>query len=337
MNNAVNDLVRSVIRKNALSECSVSELERLVAQYPYFGPAQFLLAQKLKEENSPLYEQQYQKAILYFKDHLWFDYLSRNEDINGIIQPAAITEPVAQQPPAENQFPAETTNEVEQSTDHSPEQQTAQQETTENIPVEIHSSSDSVNGHEQVNNNGSDQQTDQWKAEPELKTQEEPTITSVEEPEPDQEETSPEEEQETGPALPQFKIQPLNAQAATLTFEPYHTIDYFASQGIKVKEEEKPKDRFSQQLKSFTEWLKAMKKLPETETTLPPATPDDPKVTKMAEHSLVDRDVVTEAMADVWEQQGNREKAIETYSKLSLLNPSKSAYFAAKIEHLKHP
>jgi len=55
----------------------------------------------------------------------------------------------------------------------------------------------------------------------------------------------------------------------------------------------------------------------------------------MAAHSLADGDVVTEAMADVWEKQGNHEKAIETYRKLSLLNPSKSAYFAAKIERIK--
>ena len=45
--------------------------------------------------------------------------------------------------------------------------------------------------------------------------------------------------------------------------------------------------------------------------------------------------VVTEAMAEVWLKQGNKQKAIETYNKLSLLNPSKKAYFAAQIEHLK--
>jgi len=45
--------------------------------------------------------------------------------------------------------------------------------------------------------------------------------------------------------------------------------------------------------------------------------------------------VVTEAMAEVWEKQGNAVKAQELYEKLSLLDPAKSAYFAAKIEHLK--
>src|SRR5690606_32245525 len=57
-----------------------------------------------------------------------------------------------------------------------------------------------------------------------------------------------------------LKIEPATAPQAPLTFEPYHTIDYFASQGIRIKEDARPGDRFSQQLKSFTEWLKSMKR-----------------------------------------------------------------------------
>jgi hypothetical protein len=45
--------------------------------------------------------------------------------------------------------------------------------------------------------------------------------------------------------------------------------------------------------------------------------------------------VFTEAMAEVWIKQGNVSKAIEVYNKLCLQNPSKSTYFAAKIDHLK--
>jgi len=40
-------------------------------------------------------------------------------------------------------------------------------------------------------------------------------------------------------------------------------------------------------------------------------------------------------MADVLVQQGRTNKAVEVLKKLSLLNPSKSTYFAAKIEQLK--
>jgi len=119
-----------------------------------------------------------------------------------------------------------------------------------------------------------------------------------------------------------------------LTFEPYHTVDYFASQGIKLSQEEVSKDNFGKQLKSFTEWLRSMKRLPAPDAQKP-ETVMEQKVQHMAEGSIHQSDVVTEAMAEVWLKQGNTQKAIETYNKLSLLNPSKKAYFAAKIDNLK--
>lgn len=139
------------------------------------------------------------------------------------------------------------------------------------------------------------------------------------------------------PALNEMKKseEPKTAnQNEELIFEPYHTVDYFASQGIQLKEEEKPADRFGQQLKSFTDWLKAMKRLPEAMTQNLQAGNEE-KVEHLAGLSLEDSSVITEAMAEVWMKQGNYEKAIEVYSKLSLQNPSKSSYFAAKIEQLK--
>ena len=136
--------------------------------------------------------------------------------------------------------------------------------------------------------------------------------------------------------MPKFTFQPVDTSKAQLTFEPYHTIDYFASQGIRPTAEEKPKDQFSRQLKSFTEWLKVMKKLPVTEIAAAVSVVDEKKVEKMAELSINDREVVTEAMAEVWEKQGNQVKAREIYDKLSLLNPDKSSYFAAKIDQLKN-
>lgn len=120
---------------------------------------------------------------------------------------------------------------------------------------------------------------------------------------------------------------------APLLFEPYHTVDYFASQGIKNAIDEAPKDKFGKQLKSFTDWLKMMKKLPVTELEKTDASAEK-GVESLAAHSISGADVITESMAEVWLKQGNREKAIEIYRKLSLQNPSKSPYFAAKIEGL---
>jgi len=120
-----------------------------------------------------------------------------------------------------------------------------------------------------------------------------------------------------------------------LSFEPYHTVDYFASQGIKLVQEEKPTDHLGQQLKSFTEWLKTLKRLPQAEIEKNIDTSSEEKVLQLADKSITEGEVVTETMAEVWLKQGDKEKAIGVYNKLSLLNPSKSAYFAAKIDQLK--
>ena len=118
-------------------------------------------------------------------------------------------------------------------------------------------------------------------------------------------------------------------------FEPYYTVDYFASQGIKNVIEEKPRDRFSQQLKSFTEWLKTIRQLPPQQIAAMSDSGSEEKVVQLATHSLDEKEVETEAMAEVWIKQGHPEKATEIYRKLSLLNPSKSSYFAVLIEKLK--
>jgi hypothetical protein len=125
-------------------------------------------------------------------------------------------------------------------------------------------------------------------------------------------------------------------QDDALSFEPYYTIDYFASLGIRYVPEEAPSDRFSQQLKSFTDWLKVMKRLPLVASVLTEqAEAEENSMQSIADRSNEEKEVVTETMAEVLARQGKLEKAIEIYRKLSLLNPSKRAYFAARIEDLK--
>ena len=116
-------------------------------------------------------------------------------------------------------------------------------------------------------------------------------------------------------------------------FESYHTIDYFASQGIKLMQEEL-KDKLGKQLKSFTDWLRSMKRVgPVESTSLDEIT--NQSIQRIAEHSIEEKEVLTEAMAEVWAKQGNNAKAIRVYEKLSLLNPAKTPYFAGRIEKLK--
>jgi hypothetical protein len=122
----------------------------------------------------------------------------------------------------------------------------------------------------------------------------------------------------------------------SVPIDPYYTIDYFASQGIKLDLEKNPQDQLGKNLKKFTQWLKHMKKLgPEdaTEAIIKKETETD--IVRIADSSNTVREVVTEAMASVLEKQGKKDKAIELYNKLSFLNRDKSAYFAHKIKNLK--
>jgi hypothetical protein len=133
-------------------------------------------------------------------------------------------------------------------------------------------------------------------------------------------------------------FKPVISESEEPVFEPYHTIDYFASQGIKLRQEDL-KDKLGKQLKSFTEWLRSMKRIAPTQSEEIPNNPFDESVQQsiqeIAGHSVEGKDVVTEAMAEVWLKQGSKQKAIAIYEKLSLQNPAKSPYFAARIEQIK--
>jgi hypothetical protein len=288
MNVEINKLVKSLLDKDSLEQCSLQELEHFADRHPYFGAAQLLLTKKLQKENPERYNEQLQKTFLFFHNPLWVEHLM-NETGNAQIAAPEKKEVQLEETIIEEEVITEKQIEIPAQTSIEPVEITSLQE-------------------EPVN---------------ELKTEfdnsfSEPPINI--------------------PALKMESIDPIKAE---LVFEPFHTVDYFASQGIKFKEEEKPTDKFGLQLKSFTDWLKTMKRLPiaditsTEETNTGNSNKGDVKVEEMAEHSLTERIVLTEAMAEVWEKQGNLTKAIEVYNKLSLLDPSKSPYFAAKIEGLK--
>lgn len=114
-----------------------------------------------------------------------------------------------------------------------------------------------------------------------------------------------------------------------------HTIDYFASQGIKVDLSSIPQDKLTAHLRKFTDWLKQIKQAQGTPNDLGTTLEMEKAVAETAKNSNETREVLTETMADVLEKQGQVEKAIQLYIKLSFINPEKSSYFAAKIEQLK--
>jgi predicted Zn-dependent protease len=93
-------------------------------------------------------------------------------------------------------------------------------------------------------------------------------------------------------------------------------------------------DKLGNQMKSFTAWLKSMKKLHPSKLEEQNLATEQ-VIQNSAEESNINTEVLTEAMAEVLIKQNKRDKAIEMFTKLSLINPSKSAYFAAKIESIK--
>lgn len=128
-----------------------------------------------------------------------------------------------------------------------------------------------------------------------------------------------------------------NPASAPLPFEtePYYTIDYFASQGIKFDYSKEPQDKLTTKMMKFTDWLKKMKggKTGEMQTETDPEL--EKVIINIATNSNESKEVVTETMAEIFAKQGKLDKAVQLYIKLSFLIPDKSAYFAAKIKELK--
>jgi predicted metal-dependent hydrolase len=99
--------------------------------------------------------------------------------------------------------------------------------------------------------------------------------------------------------------------------------------------DEIPTDQLGKKLKSFTEWLKSMKKIQPDKVDRQMDSDTENHIRKEAEHSNDSQEVYTEALAEVYLKQGLEDKAVDVFKKLSLLDPSKSAYFAARIREIK--
>ena len=150
-----------------------------------------------------------------------------------------------------------------------------------------------------------------------------------------------EEKVEEGPAMGKLsnilKAPVTPGASLEIPIEPLYTIDYFASLGIRVPSEPGTGDALGHKLKSFTDWLKAMRKIHPEKVDAQMDPGSETRIREEADLSNDNSGVITETMAEVLKRQGLRDNAIELYRKLSLLEPAKSVYFAAKIEELKDP
>jgi len=347
MNGVQNDLLHKLTGKNNLHETSVEALQSIINQYPYFPLAHFLLSKKLKQESSDGFVQQVQKTAVYFPNPYWLHYQLLQKEQATFVSPlvtAALpiqeqtTLPDIDEPFAdvtEEDLTAQTTEPTPQESNLITEKSNSDTYTAETIEHIV----EQVEQHEQ--------------AAPHLETKEDVAVGEVNDFNvKDEDELPPLDEEETkadvgGATLEPFQklSEVLDEQVAEFKKpveedeqllvkpEPYHTVDYFASQGIKL--DPQSQDNLDKKVRRFTDWLKQMKKISPTPSDLGTDEAMETAVQHIAATSNEPKEVVTEAMAEVLLKQGKTEKAKEVYAKLSFLNPDKYTYFAAKIEALK--
>ncbi|HEY6900542.1 MAG TPA: hypothetical protein VI233_07865 [Puia sp.] len=334
-------IIQHLFQASSLGEVSRQRLESFVQDYPSFGIGHYLLSRKLREEGAGNYMEETRKTSLYFSNPFWLQWLLESGEEMGQPAPAARTHTPSPVPevvpePAFHEEPAPETGSVvslaEEALVHEePATETGSVVTLAEAAAAVdeptaaelllQSIQEAKGLRHSLNQINEDFNIGKPLPEEPIHDEEPPFVLD--------EETSAEE----------TSIAPVEAAPAAepaLVFEPYHTIDYFASQGIRLNIEENPGDQLGKQLKSFTDWLKMMRRLPQKDREIVPDRVAEQTVQTIAAHSVVGREVVTETMAEVLAKQGMPERARAVYEKLSLLNPDKRAYFATKIEQLNH-
>lgn len=78
---AIEQVLYNLSGSNHLSSVGADDLQQIANEFPYFAPAQFLLALKQKEQSSYSYNGQIQKAALHFSNPLWLQYQLHNGSI----------------------------------------------------------------------------------------------------------------------------------------------------------------------------------------------------------------------------------------------------------------
>jgi len=357
-------IIRHLFRAESLEEVSRQQLEDLVEEYPSFGVGRYLLSRKLQAEAADHFNEETQKTNLYFTNPFWLQWLLQDaaRPVDGIAPvrqgiEEEITQPTQWDAAGDTEFPAEeifapVTDPTEETIDTDVTRESEPDETGGDMPAaEAQEGPAPPSAADELMKSIAEFQ-EQRRAEQSAAVPEEEApsmgiaalaLEQVEEPVAPEVPAAPEEASghEQGTDYP---VEPMVVAEENHTgekapeapvFEPYYTVDYFASQGIRLVLDENPTDKLGKQMKSFTDWLKVMRRLPQKNREIIPDIAAEHQVQAIAAHSIERREVVTETMAEVLAKQGMREKATEMYRKLSLLEPEKSAYFAEKIEQLK--
>jgi hypothetical protein len=322
---------------SAILTDDISLLEKNVEEHPESSIARFLLLSHYKKNNNPAFENLAKQTALYFSNPNWLQFQLNQIELGekdhsrelAIATDSAMTIPEerkASENGIENVRKIEEEKEIAIQKPQDAIEVEKEKVNEEVIPSELERSEEAIHLEDQEEiNKIENEEASKEVNQSELENSAETTDVKNEE-----------ESEEISQSNAEFQTTDLAPQTEEIpAFEPLHTVDYFASQGIKIKEEALMNDKLGKQMKSFTDWLKSMKKLH------PGKLPEQNEVIERiiqasAEESNADAEILTEAMAEVLLKQNKREKAIAMYQKLSLINPSKIAYFASKIESIKN-
>lgn len=357
MNAVLEKTIYQLTQINNLSAVRVDELLQLVNEHPYFAPAQLALTAKYRQDNNVKTTQQLEKTALYFNNSNWLQYQLHKVEFKKI------DEQLAALPLIINQAPSVSVAEEKTTINPVPEPELA---TIHSIPVasvvaiptietvkEIMQGIDKKREEKKEHSAASIVTTqvfpnkEEWQHSAEIAPtlsayNHEPQITDDIEEDEEQAATSNQVSNISASFSDQlagFKksFNQAPAQDAKLDFErePYYTIDYFASQGIKADLSQMPQDRLTRQLLTFTDWLKKMKVVSPDPQDLGTDPELENAIKGIAQTSNEAKEIATETMAEVFVKQGKIDKAVQLYIKLSFLDPKKSSYFASKIQQLK--
>lgn len=289
-------------------------LEKMVSNYPYFGPAQSLLACHYHTVGHPLAAEQAARATLFYSNPRWWAFQleeaiqSNNEQpVSTVFMPVQTATPAISISP---ELPEDTPAPLVAIPFTPPDEPETSQSITIPTVEAVKEILRKIDGGISDNMPISDESP--------LLTASEPVPGRL---------TQLLQSQLSSFQQPVQSTDKLDYQQA----EPMHTVDYFASQGIKLNLKQAPKDGLTNKLLSFTDWLRQVKQS-EKSTEVSQM---EKKVSEDASHSVRKEEVVTEAMAEVLLRQGHREQAIQLFTKLSFQIPEKSSYFAGRIEQIK--
>jgi hypothetical protein len=322
MQHELNHTVQTLLGSQSLDDVSVDRLSSLTREYPYSSILHFLYSRKLRENHDPRYADSVARTALYFSNPHWLHHqlsprtsteavreMEMNYALSHPAEHASLPDPAVQELPVAVEL-------AERPDDHAVESQGAAVDTMMHEQPARHWQEPVVRSIE----TGREILPHEWHV---LEEKQE----SMPIPETNQETIQEQNTVEQGGHASPLPLEGL------VPLEPLYTIDYFASQGIQLSDEEK-QDPLGRKLKSFTEWLKVMKKVHPEKTKAAMDEKTEVTIKEVAEHSNDRAEVLTEAMAEVYLKQGMKHKALEVYQKLSLLNPALSANFAAKIADL---